>query len=99
MAASHQLCPSTLTSPLQYRLSSKTYSRAIFLDDVEHVFDRAGLADFVRDDGITRNRSAMKLLGRVRRVAANLLRVSGHLRGAGPADERDRAFQRSSDVI
>src|ERR1051325_7257632 len=72
---------------------------AIFFDDVEDVLDRARLADFIRNDRIAFQRSAIKFIRNERRISADLFGVGNHLFGGRTRDERNGAGKYFGDVI
>src|SRR5262249_17901270 len=62
---------------------------SIFFDDVEDVFDGAGLAYLIGNDRFAASRSPVKRFGAIRGIAAHLFGVGRHLRGVRPVDERN----------
>ena len=56
---------------------------AILFDDVKHMLDRAGIADFAGDDRIVRLRGCLERFRRVRRVARTCLVYSVNCSGVG----------------
>ena len=72
---------------------------AVFLDDVEDVFNRARIADFGRNDAVAGDRCAREPLGSERGVSPDLGSVGDHLRGVGARDGGDGAFKGARNVV
>ena len=71
---------------------------AVLLDDVNHVADRAGVADATGDDGFLFRRRAYQRLIRVGAVRVDLGRVFCQLRLVGNRHDRQGAGHRAADV-
>ena len=72
---------------------------AVFLDDVEHVLDRARVADLGRDGAVARNRGGVELGGMIWGIEADLAGISRHLLRIGFGDEGDRALEGLTRMI
>ena len=72
---------------------------AVFLDDENDVFNRAGVANAGGNDAVAGNRRTLQVLGAITGVAADLLGVSGHLDAVRARNKGDAAFEKSSRAV